>query len=277
MVSKNGVQERAFWRSDANRRVKFRKPEDYAEAALELLDRSVKAPLRARRIPGALVSGGFDSSAVAASAAVQCAPGELQTYTAIPCPSHSIEGRDGWYDSEQANVESLAAQYPNIKPGFYHSAGPAGFEYDPTPFFVAGARNFLTVNHVGWFDAAYRAAQADGHNCLLIGSMGNFTMSFDGLRAMSDFARAGRIDKLLRFVVPAVRYRAQIALAADEVKHSSHRLAAKTTRHPVAAPVSGARDVGQNNRDAPGVRQENRIQRGAMGGGRRRDVSASNQ
>ncbi len=206
-VTQDSVQERAFWRPDASRRVKFRKPEEYADAALELLDRSVKVRLRARRTPGVMVSGGLDSPAVAASAALHCAPGDLQTYTAVPHPGHYIEGREGWYDNEQASVEALAAQYPNIKSGFYHSAGPASFEDDPTPFFVAGGRNIFIGNHLGWFDPTYRAARADGHEVLLIGSMGNLTLSFDGLRGMSDFAWAGRIDKLLRFVVPALRYR----------------------------------------------------------------------
>jgi len=205
-VTQHGVQERAFWRPDASRRVTFRKPEDYAEAALELLDRSVKLRLRGRRTPGVLVSGGLDSPAVAASAAIQSAPGEVQTYTAIPHPGQYIEGRKGWYNSEQASVEALAAQYPNIRPGFYSSAGPAGFEEDPTPFFVAGGRNFFGGNHFGWFDPTYRAARADGHDVVLMGSMGNMALSFDGLRTMSDFARSGRIDKLLTLAIPAIRF-----------------------------------------------------------------------
>lgn len=206
-ASARGVQERAFWRPDPNRRLHLPKPQDYAEAALELLDRAVKVRLRGRRIPGVMVSGGLDSSSVAASAALHAAPALVQTYTAVPQPGQIIEGRAGWYDSEQEKVEALAARYPNLRPGFYHSDGPVGFEHDPTPFFAMGGRTFFLSNHFGWFDPTYRAARADGHDVLLMGSMGNMCLSFDGLRGISDFARAGRIDKLLRFAVPAIRYR----------------------------------------------------------------------
>lgn len=204
-VTAKGVRERAFWRPDPNRRVTLPKPEDYAEAALELLDRAVKVRMRARRTPAILMSGGLDSSAVAASAALLSAPGPVRTYTAVPHPGQTLSKRQGWYDTEQDKVEALAALYPNLRPRFCHSSGPAGFEEDPTPFFVTGGRPFFQVNHIGWFDPAFRAARAEGHDVLMVGTMGNLSMSFDGLRGMSDIVRAGRIDTLLRLAIPALR------------------------------------------------------------------------
>lgn len=202
-----GVRENAFWRPDPARRLSLRTPHAYAEAARDLLDQAVRRQLRSDRIPGVLVSGGLDSSAVAATAARTIAPATIDTYTSEPPPGQPVEGREGWYDRERPHVEALAARYPNLTPHFCHSHEPAPFEVDPTPLFAAGGRMQFIANHIGWFDAAYRAARRDGHAALLTGAMGNMTLSFDGLRGLSDYARAGRIDKLVRLLPAAARFR----------------------------------------------------------------------
>ncbi|CCG40572.1 asparagine synthase-related protein [Magnetospirillum molischianum] len=202
-----GVRERAFWRLDTRRRVTLRTPQAYAEAARDLLDQAVQRNLRSAQTPGVLLSGGLDSSAVAASAARLLAPAPLYTYTAEPPPGQGVAARDGWYDRERPYVDALAARYPNLYPHFCHSTEPASIEIDPTPFFVAGGRPQSNANHLGWFDPAYRAAQRNGHAMLLTGDCGNFTLSFSGLRGLGDFARGGRLDKLIQLLPGAARFR----------------------------------------------------------------------
>lgn len=202
-----GVRERAFWRLDPRRRVTLRTPEAYAEAARDLLDQAVQRTLRSAKAPGVLLSGGLDSSAVAASAARQLDPERLDTYTVEPPPGEALAARDGWYDRERPYIDALAARYPNLNPHFCHSTEPARVEIDPTPFFVTGGRSQFNANHLGWFDPAYRLAQRHGHAVMLTGGSGNLTLSYSGLRGLGDFARHGRLDQLLRYLPGVARYR----------------------------------------------------------------------
>jgi asparagine synthase (glutamine-hydrolysing) len=207
IADSRGVREHAFWRLDTRRRVTLRTPQAYAEAARDLLDQAVQRKLRSSRTPGLLLSGGLDSSAVAASAARLLAPHTLSTYTVEPPPGQYLASRDRWYDLERPNVDALAARYPNLHTHFCHSTELASIETDPTPLFAAGARPQINVNHLGWFDPAYRAAQRNGHTVLLTGGSGNLTLSFDGVRGLGDFARTGRLDKLFRLLPATARFR----------------------------------------------------------------------
>ena len=202
-----GVRERAFWRLDTRRRVTLPTPQAYAEAARDLLDQAVQRKLRSARTPGLLLSGGLDSSAVAATAARLLAPDCLSTYTLEPPPGQTVAARKGWYDRERPYVDALAARYPNLDPHFCHSTEAASIETDPTPLFAAGGRPQLNANHLGWFDAAYRAVQRSGHGVLLTGASGNLTLSFEGMRGLGDLARTGRLDKLFRLLPGVARYR----------------------------------------------------------------------
>ncbi len=203
----HGVRERTFWRLDPRRRVTLPTPQAYAEAARDLLDQAVQRSLRCATPPGVLMSGGLDSAGVAATAARLLDPAPLSTYTVEPPPGQAIGGRAGWYDRERPYVEAIAARYPNLHPHFCHATDPASIEMDPTPFFVAGGRMQMNAHHLGWFDAAYRAVQKNGHRVLLTGQSGNLTLSFDGLRGLGDFAREGRLDKLIQMLPGAARSR----------------------------------------------------------------------
>lgn len=207
IANEKGVQERTFWRLDPRRRVKLKSPEAYVEAARALLDQAVRRSLRAADTPGLTLSGGLDSAAVAASAARILAPSPLQSYTVEPPPGQILAARRGWYDRERPHVDALAARYSNLQPHYCHSDDPAAIESDPTPFFVAGGRPVININHIGWFEPAYRAAQRNGHSVLLTGQSGNLTLSYTGLRGLADLARTGRFDKLARLLPQVARYR----------------------------------------------------------------------
>jgi asparagine synthase (glutamine-hydrolysing) len=90
-VTANGLTARQHWQP-SRRRVALRRPEDYGEALRDLLDQAVRCRLRATGEVGAYLSGGFDSGAVAATAARLLAPSgrRLFAFTGLP-----REGYDG--------------------------------------------------------------------------------------------------------------------------------------------------------------------------------------
>lgn len=66
-VSSRGVQIRRYWAPPTDGRIRYAKPEEYVENFLEILKASVADRIRSDRV-GILLSGGLDSSSVAAVA-----------------------------------------------------------------------------------------------------------------------------------------------------------------------------------------------------------------
>lgn len=192
IFSASGMQETALWRPDPTRRLRLRRDSDYEDAGRELFERAVAVRLRAVGGTAVMMTGGLDSAAIATSAALQGAGADVHAYTIVPPPDLAVPVQPGWYPDERAGVAAITAMYPSIRPNFCHSTACAGFETDPTAFFNASALSVHQLSHLGWFDAMYRQAVADGRKVLLSGTAGNFTLSFDGLRGLGDLFREGR-------------------------------------------------------------------------------------
>src|SRR5262249_11712250 len=84
-VSASGLTTWRHWQP-AGRRTVFGRTEDYGEALRELLDQAVRCRLRGVRTVAAELSGGFDSGAVAATAArlLGSAGGRVIAFTVVP-------------------------------------------------------------------------------------------------------------------------------------------------------------------------------------------------
>lgn len=205
-ADQRGAREETVWRPDPTRRLRLRRDEDYVEAGRELLAQAVRHRVQGERPPAIALSGGLDSAATAATAALLLKPTPIDTYTAVPPPGPLPTPAPGFYASERPAVEELALRHPNLRPRFCHSDTPASFEYDPTPLFLACGRSVTMASHLGWFDPMYRAIRADGHNCVLMSNAGNFTLSFDDLPAFADLLRSGRLALLLRLFPQVMRY-----------------------------------------------------------------------
>jgi asparagine synthase (glutamine-hydrolysing) len=68
-VDPSGTRLRRYWTPDAGRRIQFGSDDDYAERFRELLTESVRCRLRCTSPPGVMLSGGLDSTSIAAVAA----------------------------------------------------------------------------------------------------------------------------------------------------------------------------------------------------------------
>lgn len=77
------VREWRHWDIDPNPRIRYKREEEYAEHFLHLLHESVKARLRSPTRVGISLSGGYDSSSIAALAALELAPERLLSFSWI--------------------------------------------------------------------------------------------------------------------------------------------------------------------------------------------------
>jgi asparagine synthase (glutamine-hydrolysing) len=191
-VTADGTRTERYWTPQPTRSIEFRSDREYVEGFTEVFDRAVATRVRSAGKVGILLSGGLDSTAIAASAADQLG-GQglpLHAFHAAPRIGFGSGERRGWVADETAEVEAVAGRYANIDLWIHRSDGRSPFDSDRMLFQTAGLppRN---PNNLPWFEAIYHAARDQGVNVLLSGNQGNPTISYDGLRSLRDMARRG--------------------------------------------------------------------------------------
>jgi len=111
-ISPEGVKIRRYWAPPTDGRIRYSKPQEYVENFQSLLEAAVADRLRTDRV-GILMSGGLDSSSVAAVAKEVSAKG-AQT-TDIRCYTHVFESlipdREGEYAREVGEFLRLSVKF----------------------------------------------------------------------------------------------------------------------------------------------------------------------
>ncbi|HEY0832748.1 MAG TPA: asparagine synthase-related protein [Azospirillum sp.] len=200
VIGADSLHVERYWEPDFGRRVRMR-DDEYVEAGRELLDRAVAVRLRAEGRVVAQITGGLDSSAVAATAARLMAPNVLKTLTMLPEPGAPMTLAPGRYADERPYVEAIARLHPNIEPHFAHADDTAAVEEDPAELFAYAGMPFRGIMNVGWFSALRTRTRALGADVVLVGSAGNLTLSWNGRRSLADQFRSGRWFRLMREAV----------------------------------------------------------------------------
>jgi len=192
-VDRGGCQVRAFWRPELRHELRLRRDEEYVEAFTERFDRVVADHLRSVSPVGVLMSGGLDSTSVAATAAPLLARrGErLAAFTAAPRDGYREPGAPGWLVDEAALAGTVAAKYENVDLSVTRSEGL---------FFLDGLDRFLDAAEMPyeapagrvWYEGIMAEAQRRGIHVLLTGKCGNWTVSWNGSGLIRSLVGTGR-------------------------------------------------------------------------------------
>lgn len=186
-----GVEVARYWQLDLSRRIRLRRDEEYVEAARGLLDTVVG---EACRVEGPLVttlSGGLDSTAVAATAARLTAPRRLHAITLSPDPSISLPApRPRIFQDEWEHAQAVARMYPSMQTHRVEASMDGLEETLRTGFFWMG-RPPVHLQAPIWMRGAWRRAHELGARTILVGQAGNGTLSASALPA---FLRPGLRD-----------------------------------------------------------------------------------
>jgi asparagine synthase (glutamine-hydrolysing) len=167
IVTRDTVQNRRYWAVNPEARLDYRSDTDYGDRFRELLDRSVRRCLRAVGRPAIMMSGGLDSTSIAALAARQLAastgPNRLCTISWV---------FDNFPDCDERNyMDPLIARY-NFKAIRVNGDGDWPFR-DPFP---SGAYNasypYVDPYHLLKF-RLYKAARTNHVRVLLTGVAGD--------------------------------------------------------------------------------------------------------
>jgi asparagine synthase (glutamine-hydrolysing) len=185
-----------FWGPERVADVRFTNDHDYVEAFKEILDKAVRASIRSCGLPCAQISGGLDSSSIAVIAAdMLAAHGKrLNTFTAVPEHGFAREELRGRYFDETPYVRQIAEVNSNIVPRFITQSR------EPSPENIAEMVRLTglpggTMNCLWGFDL-FDAARSAGHNVMLVGDMGNTTMSYNGWGLFTDLLLTARWVRL---------------------------------------------------------------------------------
>ena len=192
-VTETGIEARRYWHPcpvDHG----FKRSEDWRDAFRSELDRAVRVRMRggAGRI-AAHLSGGWDSSAVAATAARLSGP-EMQVlaFTAVPAPNVLSATVDHRFADESAIAAATASLYPNMRHIIVHGASRSP---------IAGLDDLLSTydrplatlcNHVWMAEIRSRMRDA-GAQVLLTGELGNWNISAAPHSILSHLIRQRRM------------------------------------------------------------------------------------
>jgi asparagine synthase (glutamine-hydrolysing) len=181
---------RRWWTPDTAIRTTYRDPRDYLIQARELFDAAVAACSRSAGGISATLSGGLDSTLVAATAALQLHAhnGLLQTYTSIPEPGLACDSRAGWEIDDSPYVHDLAAMHENLRTSFVTPGGHCTL--DILPAIYAGSRTPVRNGaSLLWSSRICEASAAAGVRVILNGFKGNATLSQAGQGGIGDLLR----------------------------------------------------------------------------------------
>jgi asparagine synthase (glutamine-hydrolysing) len=198
-VTRDGVASRRYW--EPRRPQGARRPSaDYIEGLRHHLDQATQARLRgANNVVGAHLSGGLDSAAVTATAARLLAPkgGKVVAFTAVPREDYDGPNRRNRFANEGPLAAATAALYANIDHVLIRSGHISPLAALDRDFFLFGAP-VLNLCNGPWSQAINNAARERKLNVMLVGQMGNMTISYGGLELLPELLLQGRLIKLWR-------------------------------------------------------------------------------
>ncbi|HEY0303241.1 MAG TPA: asparagine synthetase B, partial [Rhizomicrobium sp.] len=214
IATPGGLTSRLHWQPQ-RKTIKLAGADEYADAMREHLDRAVRAQLRgAGNTVGAHLSSGFDSSAVASSAAIQMARtgGKVVAFTSVPRAGYSGPAPRGRHGDEGPAAARTAARYPNMEHVLIRGGERSPLANLDRNFFLYD-RPVLNLCNATWSNAINDAAQARKLSVVLSGQMGNMSISFGGEMLLWELMRTGRWLKWAREGIGAVRKGHMRALA----------------------------------------------------------------
>ena len=161
---------------------------EYLAEAERLLGEAVAAALEGSRQPGAFLSGGLDSSNVAARALRRLPGRRLPCFTFVPGADWDWIETPAMVGDERAAVEAFARFNPGIEATFVDSPG-RNFDHAAEQLFLAMGCSPPSLANVWMHHGIYEAAREQGCDLLLSADLGNQTISNCGDWAPAEYFR----------------------------------------------------------------------------------------
>ncbi|HET9429081.1 MAG TPA: asparagine synthase-related protein [Allosphingosinicella sp.] len=198
-VTASGLTSRRYWDPHPDP-LRLKNREDYEEALRERLDEAVAAQLRGcgGRVASHL-SGGLDSSAIAATAARLLAPsgGTVTAFTAVPPEGFAGPAPRETFSDEGPLAAEVARLHPNIEHVLVRSKSQSPLAGLADDYFYY-ERPILNLCNWTWINDILAETRSRGLPILLSGASGNMSFSYDGMGLLTQLLRSGRLLRLAR-------------------------------------------------------------------------------
>jgi len=170
-----------WWRPEELPMLVLPGPADYAQRLKEELEAAVRRRIGPGETIGSHLSGGLDSSAVTAVAATVLREQGRRLTAFTAAPSGEAAQTRGWFNDEWPHAAALAGLYPNID--------HVRIANDDLPLLEVMERRevaqdwpMLNPTNTVWQNGIDRAARDRGVGVMLVGALGNYSISHAGGR-----------------------------------------------------------------------------------------------
>jgi hypothetical protein len=183
VITAKRLRQTSYWRwKDHKQTLPYHTREHYYAAFEQYFERAVQGCLRGLGPLTSQLSGGLDSSAVTAQAALLLAEKQqaLWAFTSAPQGLSGESYRPGWYYHELSRIEPLLAQYSNIQHRVYMATPSTDIFEKLPPLQHCFDQPLRNINNLDWTMACYEQVLAKQGRVLLIGAGGNGTISWAG-------------------------------------------------------------------------------------------------
>ncbi|MCE5286187.1 MAG: hypothetical protein LLG02_10125 [Pelosinus sp.] len=179
MVLNNGLKKDVYWQPEALPKLALKKDSEYEEAMREVLGEAVRCRMRSIRPVGVMMSGGLDSTAIAALAAKELAPkGErLKAFSMLPVRGYREYLSKGFIADESQYIEAVRQYIGNIDIKYCRADGRHALS-DNGRLMSIVEQPYKIVENIPWLEDIMETAMKAGVGVLLQGAYGNFTISW---------------------------------------------------------------------------------------------------
>jgi asparagine synthase (glutamine-hydrolysing) len=183
-IDRDSIRSRKYWAPDFDAPPPYTREEDYIERARELLDIAVASATRDTPRVAIATSGGLDSSAIAATAARLGMAESVTCFTLVPPPGPQVDVGPSHYFDERNKVEALARMHPSLAVRFVTPDHNHPIADPDTRYFLHANLPALGPVGLGLGRHLTNDVQALGHRVMLLGSYGNFGLTWAGLLSL---------------------------------------------------------------------------------------------
>ncbi len=199
-IDRQGMKITRYWEPAYKPELRLKSNTEYEEAFLEIYREAVNCRLRSAGSVGIMLSGGLDSSSVAALAAIklQETNQQLYAYSFVPFPEYKDWLPRHLVANEKEFIIEVANQYSNISVSFcdFRDVDPLSNIDEQLSLLE---HPFKVVANLYWIEKMLERAYGSGCRVVVDGQYGNCTVSAGCLdEYLLALLRTGRIIRLTK-------------------------------------------------------------------------------